>query len=128
MKKVILIVALLVCSVFVFAQELIDPTLKIPFSESRGNFLVLTSFDKIGKSDITIDYVTTLRQELNDSKKNSLEQKQQINDQKREIDELKKTNATQQRELDDQKKNIESLKRSITELTRKVEDLQRKVK
>lgn len=128
MKKVILIVVFSVYWVVVFAQELIEPTLKVSFTESRGNFLVLTSFDKIGKSNITIDYVTTLRQELNDSKKNSSEQQKQIDDQKREIDELKRANAIQQRELDDQKKNVESLKRNLTGLTRKVEDLQRKVK
>jgi septal ring factor EnvC (AmiA/AmiB activator) len=93
--------------VIVFAQELINPTVKIPFTESSGNFLVLTSFNKIGKSEITIDYVKNLRQELNDSKKLISEQQKLINEQKR---------------------SIEYLKKSINDLTRKIEDLQKKVK
>ena len=107
MKRIFLAILFSVFSVIVFAQELINPTVKIPFTESSGNFLVLTSFDKIGKSEITIDYVKNLRQELNDSKKLISEQQKLINEQKR---------------------SIEDLKKSINDLTRKIEDLRKKVK
>ena len=90
-------------SIFILAapaQELKDPTLRAPFSESSGNFLVLTVFDKIGKSDITIDDFKKLQRELGDAKK----------------------------QIDEQKRNIENLQKNINELTRKVDDLQRKIK
>ncbi|MDR2970491.1 MAG: hypothetical protein LBU83_00980 [Bacteroidales bacterium] len=121
MKNLLIIIVFLVSSTIVFAQELKDPTLKAPFTESSGNFLVLTSFDKIGKSDITIDYIKNLRQELNDSKKTISEQKQQLN-------ENKKTISEQQKQINEQKKELEELKKSITQLARKVEDLEKKVK
>ena len=90
-----------------FSQELKNPTMRAPFTENSGNFLVLTPFDKIGKSDITIDYVKNLQRELN---------------------EYKKLISEQQKQLNEQKKNIESLEKSVYQLTRKVEELTRKVK
>jgi septal ring factor EnvC (AmiA/AmiB activator) len=81
--------------------------MKAPFSESSGNFLVLTAFDKIGKSDITIDYIKNLQRELNESKKLILEQQKQLKEQEKEIDNLKK---------------------SVNQLTKNVQELQRKVK
>ena len=121
MKNLFLIIVFLVSSTVVFAQELKDPILKAPFTESSGNFLVLTTFDKIGKSDITIDYVKNLRQELNDSKK-------LISDQKQKLDENKKTISEQQKQIDAQKKELEEMKKTINQLAKKVEDLERKVK
>ncbi|MDL2254701.1 hypothetical protein LJB78_00265 [Bacteroidales bacterium OttesenSCG-928-J16] len=129
MKQLFLIVAISFCSIAaVSAQELKDPTMKAPFTERSGNFLVLTTFDKIGKSEITIDYVQRMRQELDDSKKQLAEQEKLNNEQKREIDDLKKDNSLQKRALDDQKKETTDLKRTVNDLVRKVEELQRKVK
>jgi len=121
MKKQFLLFVFLIPLTFISAQELKDPILRAPFTENSGNFLVLTSFDKIGKSDITIDYVKSLRQELNDCKKSISEQKQQLNEEKKSIYE-------QQKQINEQKKELEELKKSITQLARKVEELERKVK
>jgi peptidoglycan hydrolase CwlO-like protein len=121
MKKLFLTIIISIFSVVVFSQALENPTLRAPFTESTGNFLVLTPFDKIGKSGITISYVNDLRQELDEAKKVNSQQQEQLNETKRTISE-------QQRQLNDQKKELEELKNSVRQLTRKVEDLQRKVK
>ena len=121
MKKLFLIIVFSFFSIIAFAQELKDPTFRAPFTESSGSFLVLTYSDKIGKSDISIDYVKNLRQELNDSKKKITEQEKQLKDATRTISE-------QQKQINDQKRELEELKKSISQLTRQVEDLQRKVK
>ena len=113
MQKNFLTLLFSVFTLAVFAQELKNPTMKAPFSESSGNFLVLTSFDKIGKSEITIDYVKSLKQELTDSKKLISEQQKQLNEQKKEIDEFKKIVLTLQRQLDEQKRKIEDLQRKV---------------
>ena len=113
MKKLSLIIAFSICSVVVFSQELKNPTMKAPFTESSGNFLVLTPFDKIGKSEITIDYVKSLRQELNDSQKLILEQQKLINEQRKGVDELKNLVSTLQKQLDEQKRKIEDLQRKV---------------
>ena len=102
-----------IITVMSFAQELKNPTMKAPFTESSGNVLVLTPFDKIGKSEITVDYVKSLRQELNDSKKLISEQQKLINEQKKEVDEMKKLIAILQRQLDEQKRKIEDLQRKV---------------
>ena len=120
MRKIFLIILCSVFSVATFAQELKNPTMKTSFTESSGNFLVLTSFDKIGKSEITIDYVKSLRQELTDSKKNILELQKLTAEQKKEIEEVKRINSTQQRQLDEQKRTIEELKKTVNDLARKV--------
>jgi len=121
MKKLFLIILFSVSSIIVFAQELKNPTFRPSFTESSGAFLVLTTFDKIGKSDITIDYVKSLRQELNDSKRF-------ISDQKQQLDENKKTISEQQKQINAQKKELEEMKKSINQLAKKIEDLERKVK
>jgi len=121
MKKLFLTITISFFSIIVFAQELKDPTFRAPFTESRGNFLVLTSFDKIGKSDITIDYVKDMRQELSDSKKRITEQEKQLKD-------AAKTISDQQKQLNEQKRELDELKKSLNQLIRQVEDLQRKVK
>lgn len=121
MRNLFLIIVFSVSSIIAFAQELKDPTFKTPFTESRGNFLVLTTFDKIGKSDITIDYVKNLQQELSDYKKLIIEQQKHLND-------VNKTISEQQKQLNEHKKEIDELKKSLSQLTRQVEDLQRKVK
>ena len=107
MKKSLLILIFPFFAVATFSQELKDPTMRAPFTESSGNFLVLTTFDKIGKSDITIDYIKNLQRDLNESKKLISEQ---------------------QKQLKEQEKQINDLKKSIDKLTRNVEELQRKVK
>jgi peptidoglycan hydrolase CwlO-like protein len=113
MKKIFLLTAVLICSVIVFSQELRNPTMKASFTESSGNFLVLTPFDKIGKSEITIDYVKNLRQEINDFKKQISEQQKLINEQKKEVDEMKNLVSTLQRQVDEQKRKIEELARKV---------------
>jgi peptidoglycan hydrolase CwlO-like protein len=113
MKRLFLLTMFSICSVIVFTQDLKNPTMKAPFTESRGNFLLLTPFDKIGKSEITVDYVTSLRQELNDSKKLVSEQQKLINEQTKEVTEIKKLVSTLQRQLDEQKRKIENLERKV---------------
>lgn len=121
MKKLFLMIGFTVCFVIVLAQELKDPILHAPFTENSGNFLVLTVFDKIGKSEITIDYIKSLRQELNESKKLISDQKQQSNEDKKKISEM-------QKQINDQKKELEEMKKSINQLARRVEELEKKVK
>ena len=113
MKNIFLAILFSVFAVAVFAQELKNPTMKAPFVETDGNFLVLTSFNKIGKSEFTINDVKNLRQELNDSKKLISEQQKLINEQKKETGELKKLVSTLQRQLDEQKRKIEELQRKV---------------
>ena len=120
MKKTVLTILFSIFAIAAFSQELKEPTMKAPFTESSGNFLVLTIFDKIGKSEITIDYVKKLREELNDSKKLISELQKFNSDQKKEIEEAKRTNSNQQKQLDEQKRAIEDLKRKVDELARKV--------
>ncbi|MCL2512021.1 MAG: hypothetical protein FWF09_08225 [Bacteroidales bacterium] len=135
MKKLFLMIVFSICSMIVYAQELKDPTFRAPFTESSGNFLVLTSFDKIGKSAITIDYVKNLKQEVDDSKRQISDNQKQLKDADRTISDLKKqlkdadrTILDNQKQLNEQKRELENLKRSINQLTRQVEDLQKKVK
>jgi septal ring factor EnvC (AmiA/AmiB activator) len=121
MKKLFLMILFSTFTVVISAQELVEPTMKAPFTESRGNFLVLTNFDKIGKSEFTIEDVKNMRQELNDSKKLISEQQKLISDQRRAIDDLKKGVSSLER-------NVSTLERQLDDQKRKIEDLQRKVK
>ena len=121
MNKLFLLIVFAVSSIIVNAQELKDPTFYAPFAENSGNFLVLTPFNKIGKSEITIDYVKNLQQELNDSKKT-------VSEQKKELDENKKKISEQQKQINEQKKELDELKKLVNQLAKKIEDLERKVK
>ncbi|MDR0233042.1 MAG: DUF3450 domain-containing protein [Dysgonamonadaceae bacterium] len=114
MRRTFLVILFSAFTVVIFAQELKNPTMRAPFSEDKGNFLVLTPFDKIGKSEITIDYIINLRKELDNSKKLISEQQKLIDEQKRSIENLKRS--------------MEDSKKSMNALERKVDDLQRKVK
>jgi peptidoglycan hydrolase CwlO-like protein len=120
MKKLLLLIAFSLSSIIIFAQELKDPTFRTPFTESSGNFMVLTVFDKIGKSDITIDYIKKMQQEITDSQKQISEQQKQMNDSTKTISEQRKQLNEQKREIDDLKNIIRQLKNDIDDLKRKV--------
>jgi len=128
MKKLSLIIAFSICSVVGFSQELKNPTMKAPFAENSGNFLVLTPFDKIGKSEITIDFVRSLRQELTDAQKLISDHQKLINDQKKESNEHQKLINEQKKGIDELKNLVSTLQKQLDEQKRKIEELQRKVK
>lgn len=92
MKKLFLILLFSTCSTAIFAQELKNPTLKTPFYENNGNFLVLTFSNKIGKSEVTIDNIKKMQKEM---------------------DELKRVVATLKRQLDEQQNKIRDLQRKV---------------
>jgi TolA-binding protein len=92
MKKNFLIALLSIFTATASAQELKDPTLFARFNESSGNFMVLTPFNKIGKSAFTIDDMKDLQRELKNLGKVIAEQQRQLDRQKQEIADLKKAN------------------------------------
>jgi len=125
MRKSFLIIAFLISSTFIYAQDLKNPKLEISgggSSWSSGNYLLfIDPGTYIKKSDIDVRDLKDLLREWEDKKR-------KITEQERLLDENKKTISEQQKQLNEQKRELDEMKRSINQLTRQVEDLQKKAK
>lgn len=80
-----------------------------------------TTFDKIGRSDISIDDFNNLKRLINTYQNNIIDLEKQTNNNQRTISE-------QQKIIDNQKREIDRLKSQLSQIQKDLDDLKRKLR
>ena len=119
MKKGLFVILFLFFLSPIFSQVLKNPVYDRFGTVNYGKLLVVSSFNEIWMSNVSIEDINTIKKELNEAKNTIVEQG-------KEIERTKKTISTQERLIDEQKREIDNMKRTIDRLTRDVDDLKRK--